>query len=119
MGRPKLTPEIAYNLAVRLYTVSGERDIRLESVIIQDHDYAYLYSVRILLCPWPEAELIIARDPTWAYEYARYMLKGSFPEGEPAIAQRQDHARWYANNLLETDKDYARFRKIERQIAQS
>jgi hypothetical protein len=118
MARPKLTPTIAYNLAVRLYKASGERDTRLESVIMQNRDYTYLYS-DILLRPWPEAESIIAREPTWAYEYARYILKGSFPEGEPAIAQRQDYARWYANNLLETDEDYARFRKIERQIAQS
>ena len=48
MGRPKLTPEIAYNLAVRLYGASGECDTRLESVLSQDAEYAYLYAKNVL-----------------------------------------------------------------------
>jgi hypothetical protein len=44
MGRPRLTPKIAYNLARRLQEASGETDPRLESVIAKDSFWALLYA---------------------------------------------------------------------------
>ena len=42
--RPKLTPQIAYKLATRLYEATGECDTRLEGVIAQDAGWAYGFS---------------------------------------------------------------------------
>ncbi len=75
MSRPKLTPQIAFNLAERLFRASGERDERLESVIIQDLMFAYFYVRDILKTPWPEAESLIAQDQVLGYWYAREVLK--------------------------------------------
>lgn len=92
MPRPKLTPEIAYNLAKLLYRASGERDTRLESVIAQ----------RLL----------------WAYFYAKFVLTGPFFAGEPVIVQDTINAHLY-KNLLRTPEDHARFEGIRRCHAQN
>jgi hypothetical protein len=86
VGRPKLTPEIALNLAQALHNASGERDDRLESVIAQDAWSAYWYAAIVLECP--------------------------FPMGESMIAQNVGAAYWYANNVLKTPEDRARFKKV-------
>ncbi len=75
MGRPKLTPRVAYNLAEALYDSSGERDWRLESVIAQDPYLAFLYSTDILQGPFPAGESAIVRDNTYSYMYEKYRLK--------------------------------------------
>ena len=76
MSRPKLTPQIAWNLAVALYDASGECDTRLESVIAQDPELAYVYTIEILKKePFPAGESAIARDNTYAYMYAAYVVK--------------------------------------------
>ncbi len=93
MSRPKLTPQIAFNLAKALYDASGERDERLESVIVQDSYQAYRYAYGILKAPWAEAEPVIARDKSWAKIYIRDVLK--------------------------TRKDKDRFREVQRWVAQS
>lgn len=77
MSRPKLTPEIAYNLAEALYAASGERDERLESVIAQAPEYACWYARYVLKGPWPEAELVIVQDSLYSYLYAKRVLKTS------------------------------------------
>ncbi len=69
MPRPKLTPEIAYNLADRLYQASGERNARLESVIAQDPRMACWYAISVLKGPWPEAESVIVQDKIHARLY--------------------------------------------------
>jgi hypothetical protein len=112
MSRPKLTPEIAFNLAVRLYDASGERDERLESVIAQDAQSACWYAERVLKGPWLEAESVIAQDPACAYRYALYVLRSPWPEAEPVIVQDPRRAYWYARYLLETPEDVARFQAI-------
>jgi hypothetical protein len=87
MPRPKLTPEIAYNLAIALYNASGERLPHLESVIAQD---------------------------AWAaFCYARNVLKESFPGAEPTIAQNTAWATAYASIILKTPEDRARFKEIQ------
>jgi lambda repressor-like predicted transcriptional regulator len=145
MPRPKLTPQIAYNLAKALYDASGECDTRLEAVIAQNSgwayryakdvlegpfpkgepmisqepEWAYAYARDVLKGPWPEAEFAIAKYPGEAYRYAHYVLKAPFPEGESVIAQDADWAYWYAHDVLKgRPEDIARFKKIQRRIAQ-
>ena len=135
MPRPKLTPEIAYKLARRLYEATGERNMHLESMIIQDPYVAYMYARRVLKAPWPEAESVIAQNPVWAYwytrellkdhrffdaepviaqdpgtacDYAKYILKAPWPEAEITIAQDTGWAHLYVRDVLETSEDYAR-----------
>ncbi len=119
MSRPKLTPQIAYNLARRLYMVSGECDTRLESVIAQEGEWAYLYAKHILRGPWPEAEISLSKDPSWAYWYARDVLKAPFPEAEPAIAQDSGWTKEYLRKMLKTEEDRDRFREVQRWVARS
>ncbi len=119
MPRPKLTPQIAYNLAEALYNASGERDERLESVIAQDASWACYYAKYVLQSPWPEAAQVIAQDAYWAYEYARAILKTPWPKGEPAIAQIPIYEYLYTENVLKTPEDLARFREIQRCHAQN
>jgi hypothetical protein len=115
MGRPKLTPEIAYNLAAALYRASGERDERLESVIAKEAQFAYQYARLVLKAPWPEAEPIIVQEPRPACFYATYVLKAPWPEAEPVIVQNPKYAMWYADHVLKTPEDIARFDEIWRQ----
>jgi hypothetical protein len=117
LTRPKLTPQIAYNLAKRLHNASGERDERLESVIAQDPYLACLYALDILKGPWPEAEPVIAQNAMWAFYYARDMLKGPFPEAEIIIAP-SSWADRYADVVLKTPEDRARFREVQQWVAQ-
>jgi hypothetical protein len=119
MSRPKLTPQIAFNLAKALYDASGERDGRLESMIAQDAWEAYLYAKYVLKGQFPEAEPIIAQDARSAFEYAYFVLKAPWPEGEPVIAQDLTYVQLYAKNVLKTPEDCARFRKVQRWVAQS
>ena len=114
MARPKLTPEIAYSLAWRLYAATGERDTRLESVIAQNPMWAYLYARDILKGPWPEAESMIAQDATWAYWYAKDILKSPWPEAEEVIAQDATWRCFYARDVLKTPEDHARFKEVQR-----
>jgi hypothetical protein len=99
MSHPKLTPQIAFNLAERLYEASGERDERLEGVIAQDAWLAYLYAKDVLKGPFYEGEPVIAQDPQISYDYAKDALKGPFPEGEPAIAQDPQISYEYARDV--------------------
>mgnify|MGYP001578888224 CR=1 FL=1 len=129
MARPKLTPQIALNLAWRLYEATGERDERLENMIAQDREvayefvadvldfpegsqWAYWYAKNVLKAPWPEAESIIEASPRWAYEYAFRVLNGPFLKAEPEIAESSKWAYAYARDVLETDEDHARFKEI-------
>lgn len=111
MSRPKLTPEIAYNLAMRLFKASGERDERLEAAIAKDPMRAGWYARYVLKGPWPKGEPAIAQDAYYAYGYASNVLEGPFPEAESVIAQDRIHARLY-KNLLRTPEDHTRFKEI-------
>ncbi len=109
MSRPKLTPEIAFNLARRLYDASGERDERLEKMIAQSPMYASAYATSVLKGPFPEGEPLIIRYPGWACEYARDALKSPWPEAEPVIAQSVSWSGMYIRTVLKTDEDRNRF----------
>ncbi len=109
MSRPKLTLEIAYNLAEALFNASGERDERLESVIAQDTERAYAYALNVLKGPFPEGEPAIARHLHLAYRYARHVIKRPFPEAELAIAQDPELAFWYARYVLKSSWPEAEF----------
>jgi hypothetical protein len=91
---------MAYNLAARLYKASGERDERLESVILQDPWHALKYAHSVLRGPFPEAEPVIVQDPRRAYWYARYVLKSPWPEVESVIVQDDYWAMRYATAVL-------------------
>ena len=93
MSKPKLTPQIAYNLAERLYEVTGERNARLESMIAQDRYYAYSYAVDV--------------------------LSGPFPEAEPVFAQDSYYARAYVRDVLKTPEDRARFKEVQKWVNRS
>jgi hypothetical protein len=43
--KPKLTVQVAFNLATRLFKASGERDLRLEGVIREDFFYSTYYDL--------------------------------------------------------------------------
>ena len=119
MSRPKLTPQIAYNLARRLRAASGECDTRLEGAIVQDPWYAYKYAFYVLKAPWPEGEFAIVQDAETAYFYAHDLLKGPWPEAETVIAQDPQYARWYFDDVLKTPEDKARFKRVQRQVAKT
>ncbi len=74
MGRPNLTPVTAYNIAAVLVLGHGERDSRLEAVIMRDPSLATRYAAYVLHGPWREAESTIARDRLYAYRYAYNVL---------------------------------------------
>jgi hypothetical protein len=118
MGRPKLTPEVAYNLAVRLYAASEERDARLESVLAQDPKIAYDYAYDVLFCDrFLAGEPAIMQIPRLAYAYACNMLKAPWPEAESVIAQDAHLADDYSYYVLKTPEDKARFREVQRWVA--
>lgn len=74
--KPKLTPQIAYNLAKRLHEASGECDTRLQSVIAQDPQTAYWYAADVLKAPWPEAEGVIREDFFYSTYYDLFLGEG-------------------------------------------
>ena len=114
MPRPKLTPLIALSLAVRLYEATGECDTRLEKVIAQEAWHACIYARYILKGPFSETEPVIAQYPEQTYLYAMDVLKSPFPEAESVIARDPKWAYAYARDVLKTDKDHARFERIQR-----
>ena len=117
--RPKLTPEIAYNLAERLYKASGECNTRLESVIARSSYYAFSYAWHILKGPFPAGEPAIMQHSIDAYLYARDILKCPWPEAEPAIAQDTVYSHWYAREVLKTPEDHTRFKEVQRWVDRS
>ncbi len=72
--RPNLTPKAALALAEALYATSGERDHRLEAVVIKEPLTAHFYARGVINGPWPEAEKIIAKDAKVAFAYAFVVL---------------------------------------------
>ncbi len=138
MDQPRLTPQVAYNLASALAIERDERDPRLEAVIAQDPVTALKYARFVIGGRWPEAESIIMSDAGLAVGYAYYVLGGCWPEAEPTIAQyagtAYDYAffvrgpwpeaeptiardSWYAyrykKDVLDTPEDHVRFEEIE------
>ncbi len=81
MPRPKLTPEIAYNLAKLLYRASSERDARLELTLARNPVWAYFY-----------AKFVLAQDSTHARLYKRLLRT---PEDHARFDEIQ---RWHAQS---------------------
>jgi hypothetical protein len=47
----------------------------LESIILQNVYYSYLYAKDVIKGKWEEAEAIIAKDAYYSYHYAKDVLK--------------------------------------------
>jgi hypothetical protein len=118
LSRPKLTPEIAYRLAQKLYIASGELDRRLEVTLARYPFWACMYADYVLHGRFFEGELVIMSSPKYAYDYAREVIKGPWPEAEPVIAQDTEFARRYIRAVLKTTEDHDRFEDVQQWVAQ-
>jgi len=118
LGRPKLTPEIAYRLAQKLYMASGEYDARLESTIARDPFWACMYAEYVLHGRFFEGEPVIMSSPKYAYDYAVNILRAPWPEAEPVIAQDTEFARRYIRAVLKTTEDRDRFEDVQQWVTQ-
>jgi hypothetical protein len=119
MVRPKLTPEIAFNLAKALYEASGGRDDRLESVIGQSPRYNFYYCRDVIKAPWPDFEKYLLQSAEYAYWYTRFVLDAPWPEAEPVIAQDAAFSSMYTSLVIKTPEDRARFKEVQRWVALS
>ncbi len=97
--RPKLTPEVALQLAIALKASGGGRDQALESVLATDARVAYAYAMSVLSHVFREGEPAILTDPETAFWYAK-RFKGRWQEAEPVIASSPATAYEYAKQVL-------------------
>jgi hypothetical protein len=68
-------PGMAYELAEK----NPRLRKKLEPIIMQDPESAYLYAVHVLRKRWPAAEPVIMKSPEWAYRYAVQVLRKRWP----------------------------------------
>lgn len=89
-----MTPEQAY-----LHCRKHGRNEQLESIILTDPLYAYVYAMDVIRARWPKAENAICTNPFWALDYTR-VIKGRWIEAENVIATRSECAYIYARRVI-------------------
>jgi hypothetical protein len=95
--------------AYRKALTAKKRLPELESIILQDVSFSYLYAIGIIKGRWEEAEPIIATNAKYAYLYAENVIKGRWEEGEPIIATNDHLVYPYADNILKWNKKHKSF----------
>jgi len=91
-----MTPEEAY---LKCYN-ENRTILELESIIVLDSEWSYLYACNIIKDRWKKGEKSIATDSYWSYYYACNVIKGRFEEGEKIIATELYWSYYYACNVV-------------------
>lgn len=65
----------------------NKRNKKMERVIAQNGQIAFMYALRVLHGPFPEAENQIAKLPSWAVKYSRFIIRKRFLKAEKFICR--------------------------------
>ena len=76
------------------------RNVSMEKTIAQNGQVAYMYALRILHGPFPEAEASIAKMPIWAVKYARFIIKKRFKIAEKFISRDPERCYEYYKHVI-------------------
>jgi hypothetical protein len=90
-------------LAIQAYVNSRDkqkRNLLMEKIIAKNGQVAYLYALKILRAPFPEAETEIAKLPKWAVKYARFVLGKRFLKAEKNISRHPEYCYEYYNHII-------------------
>lgn len=89
-------------IAIQTYINSREqqkRNLLMEKVVASNGQIAYLYALKVIRGPFPEAEDSIAKLPKWAVKYARFVLRKRFAKAEDNISRHPEYCYEYFKHV--------------------